>query len=156
MASGIQSQEKRASEQNAVGQDSRYECNICYFEAKEPVVLICGHFFCWQCIDTWLERKSTCPVCNGDIDRNKDVITIYGKGLSQSDMVKPRPQAPTQTRTEREREMASLSQQSSSEDTLWKIGLGVMGGAVAGALLHSLFGGSSSSRERRGGGGSGL
>lgn len=60
--------------------------------------------------------------------------------------MRPRPQAPVHGRTEREREQAASSQESSSEDTLWKIGFGVLGGAVAGAILHSLFSGSSSSR----------
>uniref|UniRef100_F1LBH8 RING-type E3 ubiquitin transferase n=1 Tax=Ascaris suum TaxID=6253 RepID=F1LBH8_ASCSU len=150
MASASQSQKRRTSQQSVVDHDCRYECSICYYEAKSPVVLACGHFYCWQCIDQWLTQKSCCPVCKLTVNRNKDVIPIYGKGLSESRHMRPRPQAPVHGRTEREREQAASSQESSSEDTLWKIGFGVLGGAVAGAILHSLFSGSSSSRERRG------
>ena len=27
-----------------------YECNICLELAKEPVVTLCGHLYCWSCL----------------------------------------------------------------------------------------------------------
>jgi hypothetical protein len=27
-----------------------YECNICLELAKEPVVTLCGHLYCWPCL----------------------------------------------------------------------------------------------------------
>lgn len=27
-----------------------YDCNICYDTAREPVVTLCGHLFCWPCL----------------------------------------------------------------------------------------------------------
>ena len=29
---------------------STYECNICYEVAREPVVTMCGHLYCWPCL----------------------------------------------------------------------------------------------------------
>jgi hypothetical protein len=27
-----------------------YECNICLELAKDPVVTLCGHLYCWSCL----------------------------------------------------------------------------------------------------------
>lgn len=43
------------------------QCSICLAEYQEKEVLRimpkCGHTFHLSCIDVWLRRKSTCPVC---------------------------------------------------------------------------------------------
>ncbi|XP_068669642.1 RING-H2 finger protein ATL39-like [Aristolochia californica] len=43
------------------------QCSICLGEYEEKDVLrimpICGHNFHLPCIDTWLQKQSTCPVC---------------------------------------------------------------------------------------------
>ena len=31
-----------------------FECNICYEVAREPVVTLCGHLYCWPCIYRWV------------------------------------------------------------------------------------------------------
>ena len=38
------------------------------------VKLHCGHMFCEGCIDEWLRREHTCPLCRAPID---DVIRVY-------------------------------------------------------------------------------
>ena len=43
------------------------ECPICY-ECLEGVAVsttVCGHVFHAACLDTWLERATTCPSCRG-------------------------------------------------------------------------------------------
>jgi len=62
--------------------DERFECNICFEQAKDAVVSMCGHLFCWPCIHRWMEARSTpptCPVCKSVIDKER-LIPLYGRG----------------------------------------------------------------------------
>merc|ERR1712235_174576 len=71
-------------------QDDRaafFECNVCLDVAKEPVVSLCGHLFCWSCIHQWIEtrpQKQECPVCKAGIGKEK-MIPIYGRGQESKD-----------------------------------------------------------------------
>eukprot|EP01006_Ploeotia_vitrea_P021869 TRINITY_DN54282_c0_g1_i1.p2 TRINITY_DN54282_c0_g1~~TRINITY_DN54282_c0_g1_i1.p2 ORF type:complete len:179 (-),score=34.21 TRINITY_DN54282_c0_g1_i1:1399-1911(-) len=56
-----------------------FECNICFDPAKEPVVTVCGHLFCWKCLFEWIEKKEECPVCKAGCDKTK-IIPMYGRG----------------------------------------------------------------------------
>uniref|UniRef100_A0A8I3XE96 E3 ubiquitin-protein ligase RNF n=1 Tax=Callithrix jacchus TaxID=9483 RepID=A0A8I3XE96_CALJA len=80
------------------GQDSTFECNICLDTAKDAVISLCGHLFCWPCLHQWLEtrpNRQVCPVCKAGISRDK-VIPLYGRGSTgQQDpreKTPPRPQ----------------------------------------------------------------
>ncbi|XP_032426428.1 E3 ubiquitin-protein ligase RNF185 [Xiphophorus hellerii] len=79
-------------------QDSTFECNICLDTAKDAVISLCGHLFCWPCLHQWLEtrpNRQVCPVCKAGISREK-VIPLYGRGSTgQQDpreRTPPRPQ----------------------------------------------------------------
>lgn len=37
--------------------DSMYVCNICLDIAKSAVVSLCGHLYCWPCLNTWIETR---------------------------------------------------------------------------------------------------
>ncbi|KAL3857947.1 hypothetical protein ACJMK2_012572 [Sinanodonta woodiana] len=74
-----------------------YECNICLDTAKDPVVSMCGHLFCWPCLHQWLEtrpNRQMCPVCKAGIGKDK-VVPIYGRGCTKSqdprEKLPPRP-----------------------------------------------------------------
>jgi len=78
--------------------DGNFDCNICLDTAKDAVVSMCGHLFCWPCLHQWLETKPTrptCPVCKAAISRDK-VIPLYGRGSGKTDprnmRLPPRPQ----------------------------------------------------------------
>eukprot|EP01071_Lankesteria_metandrocarpae_P008202 Lankesteria_metandrocarpae@DN4901_c0_g1_i1.p2 len=83
-----------------------FECNICFDDAKNPVVTKCGHLFCWLCLHGWIRRGDMdvveCPVCKAAVSKTT-VIPLYGRG---SDNVDPRtkncetPQRPRPERTE--------------------------------------------------------
>lgn len=62
---------------------TKFECSICLDVAKEPVVLRCGHLFCWPCIYFWNEKRKTCPNCNSGVGEN-DYIPIYNKEENSS------------------------------------------------------------------------
>ncbi|KAI5696901.1 hypothetical protein M8J75_002018 [Diaphorina citri] len=88
--------QKKTDGENDKGQI--YDCNICLDTAKDAVISMCGHLFCWPCLHQWLEtcpNRQTCPVCKAAIDKDK-VIPVYGRGGSSKtdprDKVPPRPQ----------------------------------------------------------------
>ncbi|XP_046415150.1 E3 ubiquitin-protein ligase RNF185 isoform X1 [Neodiprion pinetum] len=74
-----------------------FECNICLDTAKDAVVSMCGHLFCWPCLYQWLETRPArqlCPVCKAAISKEK-VIPLYGRGITKQEdprnNVPPRP-----------------------------------------------------------------
>ncbi|XP_017781926.1 PREDICTED: E3 ubiquitin-protein ligase RNF185-like [Nicrophorus vespilloides] len=80
--SGNSSQKEGAGEE--ARDDRNFECNICLDTAKNAVVSMCGHLFCWPCLHQWLETASArqvCPVCKAAISREK-VVPLYGRGSS--------------------------------------------------------------------------
>merc|ERR1719384_1017142 len=75
-----------------------FECNICLDTARDAVVSMCGHLFCWPCLHQWLETRPTrqiCPVCKAGISKEK-VIPLYGRGSTEGtdprEKIPPRPQ----------------------------------------------------------------
>jgi len=91
------SEKKPGSSQNGQQEASSFECNICLDTAKDPVISMCGHLFCWPCLHQWLETRPTrqvCPVCKSAISKEK-VIPVYNRGGENKDprdKVPPRPQ----------------------------------------------------------------
>ncbi|XP_078278317.1 E3 ubiquitin-protein ligase RNFT1 isoform X1 [Rhinoraja longicauda] len=43
--------------------DSGDICPICQTEFREPILLICQHIFCEECISLWFNQEKTCPLC---------------------------------------------------------------------------------------------
>ncbi len=82
-----QEEEKAKTNQGDEGEDEEeghrsFECNICLDVAKDAVISLCGHLFCWPCLHQWLEtrpNRQICPVCKAGISRDK-VIPLYGRG----------------------------------------------------------------------------
>ncbi|KAL3615614.1 hypothetical protein CASFOL_041275 [Castilleja foliolosa] len=67
------------------------QCSICLSEYEEKEVLRimpkCGHSFHLSCIDIWLKKQSTCPVCRlslQDSVETKDVRTDAQSTTAQS------------------------------------------------------------------------
>jgi len=98
MSVGTDSGRRSSSTDEAPDPASFYQCNVCLDTAKDPVVSLCGHLFCWPCIHQWIEtrpQKQECPVCKAGIGKDK-MVPIYGHGQEQSDPrtrnIPPRPQ----------------------------------------------------------------
>lgn len=78
-----------------------FDCNICFDFARDPVVTLCGHLYCWPCIYKWFFAQSAsldsdelpnCPVCKAEISHTT-VIPLYGRGETMS-KVEPKGKAP--------------------------------------------------------------
>lgn len=81
---------------------ARFECNICLDTAKDAVVSMCGHLFCWPCLVQWLDtrpNRQLCPVCKATISKDK-VIPLYGRGGDNTDPREKFPPRPRGQRTE--------------------------------------------------------
>lgn len=75
-----------------------FDCSICLEFARDPVVTLCGHLYCWPCIYKWLEfQKSSslsshecyqCPVCKAEIS-HESIVPVYshGRRLSEDEEV---------------------------------------------------------------------
>ncbi|KAL3519755.1 hypothetical protein ACH5RR_017904 [Cinchona calisaya] len=70
-----------------------FDCSICLDSARDPVVTLCGHLYCWPCIYKWLEFQqssssldqcSHCPICKAEISQ-ESVVPLYGRGGSLSE-----------------------------------------------------------------------
>lgn len=52
-----------------------FECPICLGWLRNPVITICGHHFCQDCLYSWLDKKeSLCPACQAPLKKNKDTF----------------------------------------------------------------------------------
>lgn len=59
-----------------------FDCNICLYMARDPILTCCGHLFCWPCFYqlsyAYLNTKE-CPVCKGEVT-DTSITPIYGSG----------------------------------------------------------------------------
>ncbi|CAA2979645.1 E3 ubiquitin-protein ligase RMA1H1-like [Olea europaea var. sylvestris] len=83
-----------------------FDCSICLDFARDPVVTLCGHLYCWPCIYKWFQSASLesdqhlprCPVCKTEIS-DKTMVPLYGRGQCLSETedkgenIPPRPPA---------------------------------------------------------------
>lgn len=79
-----------------------FDCNVCFYMAKEPILTCCGHLFCWACFFKLPYVDSTtkeCPNCKGEVS-DSTIVPIYGNGdctresnSGSSITVPPRPKA---------------------------------------------------------------
>ena len=56
------------------GDEEQPQCSICMceYEAGEALrLLYCEHVFHQQCVDAWLLRNATCPICRASVDKEK-------------------------------------------------------------------------------------
>ncbi|CAF4401895.1 unnamed protein product, partial [Adineta steineri] len=50
--------------------DDKLKCIICAQPFQSPVILDCQHTFCEVCIDTWIKKNASCPICRRQVDTN--------------------------------------------------------------------------------------
>ena len=54
-------------------EDVHEPCVICQGPPDEPIMLSCGHIFCYGCAYRWLSQNSTCPLCRAAIAEKKHI-----------------------------------------------------------------------------------
>eukprot|EP01128_Nolandella_sp_AFSM9_P009618 TRINITY_DN6245_c0_g1_i1.p1 TRINITY_DN6245_c0_g1~~TRINITY_DN6245_c0_g1_i1.p1 ORF type:complete len:302 (+),score=21.72 TRINITY_DN6245_c0_g1_i1:123-1028(+) len=52
-------------------------CSLCLNKLVNPTATICGHLYCWHCINEWCNTKPECPLCRTPQERNK-LVCVYG------------------------------------------------------------------------------
>ena len=56
-------------------------CQICARPMYEPYTIVCGHTFCYSCLDTWFwnhKTNKTCPECRARVgDRPAPAYLVY-------------------------------------------------------------------------------
>ncbi|XP_038685214.1 E3 ubiquitin-protein ligase RMA3-like [Tripterygium wilfordii] len=79
-----------------------FDCNICLETARNPIVTLCGHLYCWPCINQWLHvqspspeadhhREQNCPICKSNISLNT-LVPLYGHDASPSESETKKPE----------------------------------------------------------------
>ncbi|NXV75902.1 RNFT1 ligase, partial [Atlantisia rogersi] len=53
---GVPASKRQCSESDDI-------CSICQAEFQKPILLLCQHTFCEECISLWFNREKTCPLC---------------------------------------------------------------------------------------------
>lgn len=56
--------------------DPQRKCILCLETRKATSAMLCGHLYCWYCLDNWLREKNECPLCRQHTAL-KDVIPVY-------------------------------------------------------------------------------
>ena len=61
------------------------ECYICFDSHRAPIMLTeCEHVFCQHCIEEWLDRESTCPVCRQSVTSSLKSYNLMKGELNSS------------------------------------------------------------------------
>ncbi|KAK0143265.1 RING finger and transmembrane domain-containing protein 2 [Merluccius polli] len=42
-------------------------CSICQNDFRDPLVLLCQHVFCEDCLSLWFDRERSCPLCRSSV-----------------------------------------------------------------------------------------
>ncbi|TIB73472.1 hypothetical protein E3Q23_02988 [Wallemia mellicola] len=55
--------------------DPQRKCILCLETRKATSAMLCGHLYCWYCLENWLREKNECPLCRQHTTL-KDVIPV--------------------------------------------------------------------------------
>ncbi|KAI3978723.1 hypothetical protein MKX01_015898 [Papaver californicum] len=111
------------------GEKEGMECAVClskYEDGKEVLRLLpkCKHAFHVDCVDTWLDAHSTCPLCRFRVDP-EDVLLIVQE--QQRQLISPEEEEEANKKKNRNPVLDSKHRNSGAEETIGRIGRMVLG-----------------------------
>jgi SNF2 family DNA or RNA helicase len=59
-------------------------CIICLDEFTEPVITVCGHVYCKECINRCFQQNKQCPTCKKDL-RSTELISITNSSKEEGE-----------------------------------------------------------------------
>lgn len=66
--------------------ESQEDCPVCMDIMREPVITVCAHAFCTDCIEKVIETQHKCPMCRAELaDNNTLVQPCAGFGESREE-----------------------------------------------------------------------
>ena len=68
-----------SSSASVADEDDARVCSICVSSSVE-LALPCLHAFCRDCIEEWIERDATCPLCRVKADASTDEVWVMDSG----------------------------------------------------------------------------
>ena len=67
----LESQQIPTGEDDYVYTSSSLRCSLCLDMCKAQTTTLCGHVFCWECVNEWVSEKSECPVCRSGVEHQQ-------------------------------------------------------------------------------------
>lgn len=70
-------------------------CTICLEQVDEPLITLCMHIFCIDCITEWMKKNNSCPICREPLRLDMDLFYLpISKGLDIEEEVFQQPEEP--------------------------------------------------------------
>ncbi|CAK9133611.1 unnamed protein product [Ilex paraguariensis] len=99
------------------GQKDGLECAVCLnrFESVEVLRLLpkCKHAFHVECVDTWLDAHSTCPLCRYRVEP-EDILLVENHKMDDRQLSPPPPPPAPPPQEDEERDLRRVSGRHSS------------------------------------------
>jgi SWI/SNF-related matrix-associated actin-dependent regulator of chromatin subfamily A3 len=54
--------------------EAQEDCPICMDMLKDPVITVCTHVFCFECIEKTINLQLKCPMCREELDSTEKVV----------------------------------------------------------------------------------
>ncbi|KAJ7229654.1 hypothetical protein B0H12DRAFT_1077382 [Mycena haematopus] len=83
-----------SNKEGRIGKADTFVCVICSDTMWKPVMTLCLHYFCYNCLKAWiLKRGAVCPTCDVDMleapIRDNGFEIALNEAISASLMKKP-------------------------------------------------------------------
>ena len=68
--------------------ESNLICGVCWSPFFEPILTLCDHMFCYNCIETWCEQHTSCPSCRQDMSHEPSNLVTERSLLRKLDRLR--------------------------------------------------------------------